>query len=356
MSKFWNETVKNIEPYVPGEQPKDKKYIKLNTNENPYPPSPKVIEVIKNAVNGDLKLYPDPTCDNFISAIADFYHISKDQVFVGNGSDEVLAFSFMAFFSKDKKIMFPEISYSFYPVYAKLFNLDYETVKLDDEFNIPIEEFQKNSGGVVLPNPNAPTSKYIEPENLIKILEANKDCVVIIDEAYIDFGGESMVKYIDKYPNLLVIQTLSKSRSLAGLRGGFAIGNKELIEGLNRVKNSMNSYTLDRIAIAGSTAAMQDVEYFNTTRQKVINTRENTIKALKDMDFVVYDSKANFIFTKHKSIPGPYLFEKLKANGILVRHFSKPEIINDYLRISIGTDEEMNKMLDVLKEIINSYR
>ena len=239
MSKYWNETVQNIKPYVPGEQPRDKKYVKLNTNENPYPPCPAALEAMKNAVNGDLKLYPDPTCKELVETIADYYDLQPDEIFVGNGSDEILAFTFMAFFSKNKKLLFPDISYSFYEVYANLFDLDYDLVKLDEEFSIPLDEMKNKNASVIFPNPNAPTGKLVEVEEIKKLLESNIDNIVVIDEAYIDFGGESMVKYIKDYPNLLVIQTLSKSRSLAGIRGGFALGQKHLIEGLNRIKNSI---------------------------------------------------------------------------------------------------------------------
>lgn len=350
MSKYWNKTVNNIKPYVPGEQPQDKKYIKLNTNENPYPPSPKAIEAMKKATDGDLKLYPDAVCKDLIETIADYYNLDQDQIFVGNGSDEVLAFTFMTFFSKDKKVLFPDISYSFYEVYGDFFNLDYEEIPLDDNFDIPLDKFKGNNGGVILPNPNAPTSKYTEISELKKLVEANPDSVVVIDEAYIDFGGESMVPFINDYPNLLVIQTFSKSRSLAGLRGGFAMGNKELIEGLNKVKNSINSYTLDRIALAGTKAAIEDNDYFEFTRKKIIDTREKTVAKLKQLDFTVMDSKANFVFASHKSIPGKKLFETLKDKGILVRHFNKPRI-TDFLRISIGTDEEMDALVDAIKVI-----
>ncbi len=353
MSKYWNDKVKEIEPYVPGEQPKDKKYIKLNTNENPYPPSRKVIEAIKNAVNDDLKLYPDPTCSDLISEIAKYYGLNKDEVFIGNGSDEVLAFSFMTFFSKDKQILFPDISYSFYPVYAELLNLDYKLVKLDEEFNIPLDELKKQNGGVIIPNPNAPTGKYINVEELKKLIEANEDSVVIIDEAYVDFGGESMVKYITDYNNLLIIQTLSKSRSLAGLRVGFALGHKDLIEGLNRIKNSINSYTIDRAALAGSRAAIQDNEYFKEITKKIINTREKTCIELKKLNFNVLESKANFVFARHSEVSGKYLYETLKDNGILVRYFNKNRIDN-FLRITIGTDEEMEKLIEKLKLILNN--
>lgn len=351
MSKYWNEIVKTIEPYVPGEQPNDKKYIKLNTNENPYPPSKHVIESMKNAVNDDLKLYPDPTCANLVGTIADYYKLTNDQVFIGNGSDEILAFSFMAFFSKNKRVIFPDISYTFYKVYAELFNLNYELIKLDNEFNINLDEFKVPNTGVILPNPNAPTGKYIKVEELRKLVEVNIDNIVIIDEAYIDFGGESMVKYINEYPNLLVVQTLSKSRSLAGIRVGFALGHKDLIEGLNRIKNSINSYTIDRVALAGAKEAIEDKEYFKETTDKIIKTRENLIKELKNLEFDVLDSKANFVFARHKELGGQYLYESLKNNGVLVRHFNK-ERIDDFLRITIGTDEEMEILIKKLTMII----
>ena len=353
MSKFWNETIKNIEAYVPGEQPRDKKYIKLNTNENPYPPAPAVIEAMKNAVNEDLKLYPDPICIDFVSAICDLYNVNENEVFVGNGSDEVLAFAFRAFFSREKKVMFPDISYSFYPVYCDLFDVNYEEVPLDNEFNIPLKKMNNNNGGVILPNPNAPTSKYIEVNKIKELLEDNKDNVVIIDEAYIDFGGESMVKYIHDYPNLLVIQTLSKSRSLAGIRGGFAIGNSELIEALNRVKNCFNSYTLDRVALAGSTAAINDRTYYLENCNKVIKTREWAKKELEQLGFKVMDSKANFLFVSHEILSGEYVYKTLKDNGVLVRHFNKPRI-DDYLRITVGTDEEMKCLVNNLSKIIKN--
>ena len=351
MSKFWNETVNKIEPYVPGEQPRDKKYVKLNTNENPYPPSKKVLEAVKNSANEDLRLYPDPLCTELNETIANFYGLDKDNIFLGNGSDEVLAFSFMTFFSKDKTILFPDISYSFYPVYAEFFGLNYKMVPLDEDFNIQLEELKKENGGVILPNPNAPTGKYIDTDKLKELLEANKDSVVIIDEAYIDFGGESMVKYIKDYKNLLVVQTFSKSRSLAGARIGFALGDNELIEGLNRVKNSINSYTIDRVALNAGKAAIEDKEYFEETRNKIIKTRENVSKALKEMGFKVLDSKANLIIASHKDFEGQYLYEELRNRGVLVRFFNKDRI-DKFLRITIGTDEEMDILIEKLKEII----
>lgn len=352
MSRLWNEKVKKIEPYVPGEQPKDKKYIKLNTNENPYPPSKKAIEAMKNALGDDLKLYPDPICEELIKKISDFYEVNQEEIFIGNGSDEVLAFSFMAFFSKNRKILFPDISYTFYKVYAELFDLDYELVKVDEDFNIPLEKFKVKNGGIIIPNPNAPTSKIINTDDLKELIEANTESVVVIDEAYVDFGGESMIKYIEKYDNLLVVQTFSKSRSLAGIRVGFAIGNKDLIEGLNRIKNSINSYTIDRVALKGASAAMEDKEYFEETRSKIIGTRIKTIAIMKEMGFKVLESQANFIFVKHKDVKGEFLYNSLKDNGVLVRHFNK-ERINDYLRITIGTDEEMEILIEKLKLILS---
>lgn len=352
MSKYWSNKVKGLKPYVPGEQPKDKKYIKLNTNENPYPPSPKVLQAIKEAANDDLKLYPDPEADSLRVAISNYYGLTKDEIFIGNGSDEVLGFSFMAFFNPEEPILFPDISYSFYKVYANLFDIDYKLVSLDEDFNIPINEFSQKNGGIVIANPNAPTGKYIEVEKLEKLIKNNLDSVVIIDEAYVDFGGESSVRLIKDYPNLLVVQTLSKSRSLAGLRVGFAMGNKELITALNMVKNSINSYTIDRLALVGAKAAFEDKEYFDNTRKKVIKTREKTVEALKKIGFKVIDSKANLIFISHPKIYAEVLFKKLRDKGILVRYF-KDARIDNYLRVSIGTDNEMDEFVEALKEIID---
>ena len=351
MSKYWNELIKNLEPYTPGEQPQDKKYIKLNTNENPYPPSPKVIESIKQIANESLRLYPDPNCVELRTAVALYYNLKKEQVFVGNGSDEVLAFSFQTFFSSKKHILFPDITYSFYPVYCNLFNIDYKLISLDDEFTVPLEKFLEDNGGIIIPNPNAPTGRYLSIKFIEEILKNNLDSVVIIDEAYIDFGGESAVGLIHEYPNLLVVQTFSKSRSLAGLRVGFALGHEDLIEGLNRIKNSFNSYTLDRIALAGSIQAIKDEAYFQETRLKIINTRERVSKRLNEIGFKVIDSKANFIFISHSLFHASMLFQKLREKGILVRYFNKPRIDN-FLRVSIGTDDEMNSFLKVIEEII----
>lgn len=353
MSRYWSEIVKGIEPYVPGEQPKDRKYIKLNTNENPYPPSPRVVEAIKKAADDSLKLYPDPTCNELKAVIAQYYNIKKEQVFTGNGSDELLAFSFMAFFNPGRQVVFPDITYSFYPVYSDLFNISYRQIPLDNDFSIPVSGFFTGNGGVIIPNPNAPTGKYMPLDDIRQIVEHNTDSVVIIDEAYIDFGGESAVKLINEYPNLLVVQTFSKSRSLAGLRVGFAMGNEDLIEGLERVKNSINSYTLDRLAIAGAVEAIHDEAYFRETRMKVIATRERVSRELLKLGFKVVDSEANFIFVSHSQVHATEIFKKLREKGILVRYFNKPGIDN-YLRVSIGSDYEMDCFLKAVGEIVSA--
>ncbi|MFC4775589.1 histidinol-phosphate transaminase [Paenibacillus sp. GCM10023252] len=352
MSKYWNETITALTPYVPGEQPKDKQYIKLNTNENPYPPSPKAVEAMKAAVGADLRLYPDPTCDHLVHTAAKYYGVSPKQVFVGNGSDEILAFAFGAFFSPAKPVAFADITYSFYKVYAKLYNIPAELIPLEEDFSLPLQPFMNGSyGGIVIPNPNAPTSKGIPADDFRELLKSSLDQVVIIDEAYIDFGGESAVKLIDEFPNLLVVQTLSKSRSLAGLRVGVALGSEEFIEGLNRMKNSFNSYTIDRIALAGAAAAYEDEAYFQEMRLKVISTRESTSTELTKLGFHVVDSMANFVFVSHPSKPAQELFRQLGERGILVRYFNQPRIDN-YLRITIGTDEEMSAFLSTVRELV----
>ncbi len=352
MNKYWSGLAQSLEPYVPGEQPRDRKYIKLNTNENPYGPSPRVLEATRAAVDDSLRLYPDPTCDMLISAAAESYGVSKNQIFAGNGSDEVLAFSFMAFFNPGKTIVFPNITYSFYPVYASLFRLDYVTTPLDSTFNIPSDQLMNSSGGIILANPNAPTGKALPLSAIRDVLAGNPDTVVIVDEAYIDYGGESALGLIDEYPNLLVIQTFSKSRALAGMRIGLAFGDKELICALESVKNSFNSYTLDRLAIIAGTAALRDKEYYRRTTEKVIKTREVFAGELRRRNFTVTDSAANFLFAAHKSVPGERIFTQLRERGILVRHFKMPLIENN-LRISIGTDEEMAAVLAALDSILS---
>lgn len=351
MSKYWSEITKSVEPYVCGEQPKDKKYIKLNTNESPYAPSPKVLHAIKNAANEDLRLYPDPNCDELSETIAKYYNLNKKEIFIGNGSDEVLAFSFLTFFNQEETIIFPDISYSFYPVYANLYNINYKLAKLKDDFSIPVDEFLTENGGIVIPNPNAPTGRQLELDSIKNILDNNPDKVVIIDEAYIDFGGTSAVGLIKEYPNLLVIQTLSKSRSLAGIRLGFALGQEELIDGLNRIKNSFNSYTIDRVAAAAAVEAIKDEEYFKECVSRIINTRERVTEILSELGFNVIPSKANFIFVSHPTYPAGELFIKLREKGVLVRYFNKDRI-NNYLRISIGSEEEMEFFVEKVKEIM----
>lgn len=350
MSNYWSDIVKKIEPYVPGEQPKDKKYIKLNTNENPYPPSPLAIEAIKKAETDDLRLYPDPLCTVLVNEIADFYEVTKRQVFVGNGSDEVLAFAFLAFFNQGDRILYPDITYSFYPVYSNMFQVNYDLVPLDSGFDIAVEDYLRANDGIIIANPNAPTGKILSLDAISTILEANAGQVVIIDEAYIDFGGATAVDLVKSYPNLLVVQTMSKSRSLAGLRIGYAIGHEDLIDGLNRVKNSINSYTLDRLALVAGAAAMKDRDYFEVTCQKVIKTRVWLVKRLEALGFDVPTSKANFVFAAPSLMDAKALFIKLKEQGILVRYFNQSRI-DGYLRISIGTDQEMEALCVAVERI-----
>ncbi len=350
MSRFWSDVVKGIEPYVPGEQPQDRKYIKLNTNENPYPPSPKAIQAIRDEAGDGLRLYPDPLCKSMVNAVSEYYGLDEKQVFVGNGSDEVLAFAFQAYFNEGDRILYPDITYSFYPVYSAMFQVDYDLIPLDQSFGVTISDYQQPNDGIIIANPNAPTGVALTLDQVRYILDNNKDQVVIIDEAYVDFGAESAVSLIDAYENLLVVQTLSKSRSLAGMRVGFALGNQTLIEALDRVKNSINSYTLDKLALAAGAAAMGDVDYFEKTRQQIISTREWVTKSLVDMGFDVPPSKANFVFAAPSKVDAAFLFKTLKDRGILVRYFNKPRI-NGYLRISIGTDDEMKALCSAIEEI-----
>ncbi|WP_446899403.1 histidinol-phosphate transaminase [Clostridium sp. LBM24168] len=352
MSIYWSKLTKSVEPYVCGEQPKDKKYVKLNTNESPYPPSPKVIETIKNTANGDLRLYPDPDCDVLRETIAEYYGLNKNQVFVGNGSDEVLAISFLTFFNTDETIIFPDISYSFYPVYASLYNIKYKLAELNEDFSIPVNRFLSENGGIVIPNPNAPTGRCLDVDSIKKILDYNSSKVVIIDEAYVDFGCDSVVGLIKAYKNLLVVQTFSKSRSLAGIRVGFAMGQEELIDGLNRIKNSFNSYTVDRIANAAAVSAIEDDAYFKKCTVRIINTREKVTVKLNKLGFKVIPSKANFIFINHPFYRADVLFKELRKKGVLVRYFNKKKIDN-YLRVSIGSEEDMKFFISVLEQIMD---
>ncbi|MBD7984478.1 histidinol-phosphate transaminase [Sporosarcina sp. Sa2YVA2] len=353
MNKFWSDMVKRTQPYEPGEQLNDPHIIKLNTNENPYEPSPSVKKAIVDEMDGGLQLYPSPTADMLRSAIATAKDVSMEEVFVGNGSDEVLAFSFMAFFQPGKTIRFPSITYSFYPVYSKLFDIPFEQMPLKEDFTIDVESFFDSEGGVILPNPNAPTSIYEELATIEQIIEKNPHTVVIIDEAYIDFAGPSAIELIRKYDNLLVIQTTSKSRSLAGMRVGYAIGNSNLIDALVRLKDSFNSYTVDRLAMAAATAAFEDKAYLQKTVSKIKETREWTVTELERLGFDVLPSSANFVFAVHRSVKAIDLYEYLKEEKILVRHFNIP-LIDNYLRISIGTDEQMNVLLNKISSYLMS--
>lgn len=345
MSEFWSGQVRNLMPYVPGEQPKDKKYIKLNTNENPYGPSPMVIKAIQEAAGDRLKLYPDPESNGLCRAIARYYGLEPDQVFVANGSDEALALVFYSYFQQDKPILFPAVSYSFYPVYSRFFGIVHRMAPLGKDFRINIQDYKVPNGGIIIANPNAPTSLGLGLNEIEEIIAANPHVVVAIDEAYVDFGAESAVPLIEKYTNLLVIQTMSKSRSLAGMRIGYCMGHKELIEGLNRAKNSFNSYPLDGLAQVAGIAAIEDETHFKTNCQKIMQTRTRVIAALRGLDFEVMDSQSNFLFCKHSIKPAEELFLQLKEQGVLVRYFKQAGIAN-YLRITIGTDAEMDVFLE----------
>jgi histidinol-phosphate aminotransferase len=347
MSKFWSAFVKDLVPYVPGEQPKLAKLVKLNTNENPYGPSPKALQAMAAQVSDDLRLYPDPNSDLLKQAVADYYAVQSGQVFLGNGSDEVLAHIFHGLFQHDQPLLFPDISYSFYPVYCGLYGIDYQQVPLDEQFQIRVADYARPNGGIIFPNPNAPTGCLLALEAVEQILQASPDSVVVVDEAYIDFGGQTAIALVDRYPNLLVTQTLSKSRSLAGLRVGLAVGHPDLIEALERVKNSFNSYPIDRIAIAGAAAAFEDRAYFEQTCKAVIDSREYMVAELAKRGFEVLPSAANFIFARHPQRDAAQVAAHLREQGVIVRHF-KQERIAQYLRISVGTPEQNQALLDAL--------
>ena len=349
MMKAWENNIRRVVPYTPGEQPKDKDIIKLNTNENPYPPSPKVLEVKQELER--LRFYPDPAAKELVDAIASYHGLNSNQVFVGVGSDDVLAMSFLTFFNSDKPIFFPDITYSFYDVWAELFRIPYETKALDEEFSIVAEDYYEANGGVIFPNPNAPTGKKVDLTFIRDILDHNQDVVVIIDEAYIDFGGQSALELLPEYENLLVVRTFSKSRSMAGLRIGYAMGNADLIKALNDVKYSFNSYTMSYPTIVLGVESMRDDAYFKETVAKVVATREWFQEELTNLGFTFQKSSANFVFASHEKIPAKKIFEAAKEKKIYVRYFNKPRIDN-YLRISIGTDEEMKTFVDFLKELV----
>lgn len=351
MSREWTKNLRNIEPYVPGEQSKDKDIVKINANENPYPPSPKAIEVLKSFDTNKLRFYPSANSTKLKEAIAKYYKVDVSNVFVGNGSDDVLAVAFQSFFNSEKPIAYPDLTYSFYPVWCSLFGIEYKNYPVGDDFRINPEDYREENGGVVIPNPNAPTSLGEGLDFVEKILDYNQDSVVIIDEAYVDFGGTSSVPLINKYENLLVTGTFSKSRSLAGLRIGFAIGSKALIDVMEAVKNSYNSYTVDSLSIEMGAASIEDDKYFKSTCQKVIETRERVTLELEKLGFDVLDSQTNFIFATHNEHNMKSLFEYLKTQKVFIRYFSLPRIEN-YVRITIGTNEEMDIFLKKTKEFI----
>jgi histidinol-phosphate aminotransferase len=354
MSPFWSATVRALQPYVPGEQPKLPNLVKLNTNENPYGSSPRVLDAIRGATSDSLRLYPDPESTGLREAIAAFFgNIEPEQVFVGNGSDEVLAHAFLALLKHEQPILFPDITYSFYPVYCKLYEIAYRMVALDDSFALRVADYNQPNGGIIFPNPNAPTGRALPLADIEILLKANPHSVVIVDEAYIDFGGESAVALVNRFSNLLVVQTFSKSRSLAGLRVGYAIGHADLIDALQRVKNSFNSYPLDRLAVAGATAAIEDREWFERTRQAVIRTRTALTRDLESMGFEVLPSAANFVFARHPQHDAEKSALALRQRGIIVRHFKVPRI-EQFLRITVGTDEQCAALVNALKEILGA--
>ncbi|MEN9657828.1 MAG: hypothetical protein RL571_1293 [Pseudomonadota bacterium] len=352
MSRFWSPLVNKLTPYVPGEQPKLTNLVKLNTNENPYAPSPKVLQAMQAELADTLRLYPDSNGDHLKATIAKYHGVDKSQVFLGNGSDEVLAHAFVALLKHDAPLLFPDISYSFYPVYCGLFGIDYRQVPLDAEFTIRIEDYAQPCGAIVFPNPNAPTAKLLPLATVAALLQRHPEQVVLVDEAYIDFGGESAISLVNHYPNLLVVQTLSKSRSLAGLRVGFAIGHADLIEALERVKNSFNSYPLDRVALAGAAASFGDEAYFQEKCQAIIATREQLSSQMRDLGFEVLPSAANFIFVRHLQHDAAQLAAALRKHSIIVRHF-KQDRIEQFLRISIGTDAECGLLIDALHKLLS---
>jgi histidinol-phosphate aminotransferase len=355
MSRYWSPVVAGLSPYVPGEQPKLRNLVKLNTNENPYGPSPKVLQAIRAACDDALRLYPDPGSDHLRQAIAANFSVDLSQIFVGNGSDEVLAVAFQALLNHDAPLKFPDITYSFYPVYCGLYGVRYETVPLTEDFRIDVQDYLPGqgtpAGAIIFPNPNAPTGRPLSLDEIERIVAGNPDAVVVVDEAYVDFGGESAVPLVARYHNLLVIQTLSKSRSLAGLRVGFAIGGQALIDGMERVKNSFNSYPIDRLAAAGAAAAIEDKAYFERTCSAVVRSRDTLTANLQQLGFQVLPSAANFVFARHPDHDAAQLAAALREKGIIVRHFRHARI-DQFLRISIGTDAECRSLVQALGTIL----
>lgn len=346
---------RKVEPYVPGEQPNLPDMIKLNTNENPYPPSPKVAEAMKCFDLDMLRLYPDPASEQLVDAIAKYYGVGANQVYTGVGSDDVLAIAFLTFFNSGKPILFPDITYSFYDVWAELFQIPYERPALDENFNLQVEDYIRDNGGIIIANPNAPTGVKQDVDFLRQIVEANRDVIVIIDEAYIDFSGASALPLIEEYDNVVIVQTFSKSRSMAGMRIGYAMAQPELIKKMNDVRYSFNSYPMTRLSVALGVAALEDEEYFRETSARIIETREKTKRELHRLGFTFGDSMTNFIFATHNRVPAQVIFDKLREKHIFVRYFNVPRIKN-YLRISIGTNQEMKRFLEEVEEIIGAYQ
>ena len=351
MSRFWSALTHRLSPYVPGEQPRMANLVKLNTNEHPLGPSPRALEAIRTEAADSLRLYPDPQATALRETLAAYHGVTPDQVFIGNGSDEVLAHAFAALLKQDGPLLFPDITYSFYPVYCRLFDIAYETVPLDDKMRVQVGDYRRKCGAIVLANPNAPTGTALSRAEIAQLLDEHPDIPVVIDEAYVDFGGESAVPLVASHPNLLVVHTLSKSRALAGLRVGYAIGDAALIEGLNRVKDSFNSYPLGRPAQAGAIAAIADEDYFQQGRTYVIAGRERLVTGLAQLGFDVLPSAANFVFARHPGHEGKALAAELRARAIIVRHFQAPRI-SDYLRITVGTNEQVEALLTALGEIL----
>ncbi len=352
MSRYWSKVVEGLTPYVPGEQPRLPDLVKLNTNECPYGPSPRALAALRAEVGDTLRLYPDPGCDVLKQSIAAFYKLKPAQVFVGNGSDEVLAHIFLALLKHDQPVLFPDISYSFYPVYCGLYDIAYKEVPLTGSFEIRADDYLRPNGGIIFPNPNAPTGRPLALAEIERLLRANAGSVVVVDEAYVDFGAESAVGLMARYPQLLVVQTLSKSRALAGLRVGYALGDAGLIEALHRVKDSFNSYPLGRLAIAGAAAAIEDRAYFEQICAKVIATRARLVSDLAALGFEVLPSAANFVFARHGRYGGTELAARLRERSIIVRHFRNPPRIEPFLRITVGTDAQCETLIAALKAIL----
>ena len=353
MSKYWSDFVGTLDPYTPGEQPANTNLTKLNTNENPYPPSPAVMEAMRCAVNDDLRLYPPPNADSLKQTIADYFQLTPAQVFVGNGSDEVLAHVFNGLFRQAQPILFPDISYSFYPVYCGLYAIEFNKIPLAEDFSLNLDDYRRANGGIIFPNPNAPTGRLLALDAIESLLQENSDSVVVVDEAYIDFAdaNASAVSLIDQYDNLLVVQTMSKSRALAGLRIGYALGSAHLVEGLERIKNSFNSYPLGHVQLAAAVSSFNDRDYFEATRKQVISSRELLVDQLETLGFEVLPSAANFVFARHGAYLGADLTRSLREQNIIIRHFNKPRI-DEFLRITVGTPEQNQQLIAALTELV----